>query len=81
LSVASATYFAKVCAVPKMVSSWRGKLEVSRQRNSGWLCATAGAATPVAAPASAAVLRRFRLVWRGVVMGLVPPVCGVVSAL
>ena len=35
LSVASATYFAKVCAVPKMVSSDFGKLEVRRHLISG----------------------------------------------
>ena len=28
--MASETYFEKICAVPKMVSSWRGKEEVSR---------------------------------------------------
>jgi hypothetical protein len=58
--VASATYFAKVCAVPKMVSSDFGKLEVSRHLISGEPCAMEGAAISVDAPASALPLRNVR---------------------
>src|SRR4051794_26217688 len=60
LSVASATYFEKVCAVPKMVSSDFGKLEVRRHLISGADWAIAGAATSVVAPATAPPLRNVR---------------------
>src|SRR5215207_6383281 len=60
-----------------MVSSWRGKLEVSRQRTSGIACATAGEATAPAAAARPKPLRkprRFRsgVVVLGVVIGRLP---------
>src|SRR5215213_7068130 len=60
-----------------MVSSWRGKLEVSRQRTSGADCATAGEATAPAAAARPTPLRkprRFRsgVVVLGVVIGRLP---------
>src|SRR3954470_12388214 len=60
-----------------MVSSWRGKLEVRRQRTSGIAWATAGEATAPAAAARPTPLRkprRFRsgVVVLGVVIGRLP---------
>jgi hypothetical protein len=49
LSVASATYLAKVSEAPHRVSSDFGKLEVRRHLISGMDCAIAGAATADAA--------------------------------
>ena len=55
----------RVCAVPKIVSSDFGKLEVRRQRTSGMDWATAGAATVAAAvrPTPFKKLLLFRFVW------------------
>ena len=60
-SVAAATWAAKVSAAPKIVSSVRGKPEVSRQAKVGADWAMAGAASAVAPAPMAAVVRNWRL--------------------
>jgi hypothetical protein len=60
LSVASAIYWHSVWAVPKIVSSDFGKLDVRRHLTSGMDCATAGAATAVEASAAIPPFNRVR---------------------
>src|SRR5215510_8473116 len=60
-SVASETIFANTSAPPKIVSSDFGNDEVSRQLIFGLDCATAGAASVVAAAAATPVVPAFRM--------------------
>jgi hypothetical protein len=60
LSVAAATFFEIISAVPKIVSRLFGKLEAQRHLISGCDWAMAGAAIVVAAAPTPAVTRNWR---------------------